>query len=102
MDWSILPRCTGSRRCRMDVLDCELVRDQLMRRREFITLFGSAAAWPLTAHAQQRMKRIGVLMADDPETQARLAAFAQGLQQLGWTVGQNVLVDYRFGNGNAD
>jgi putative ABC transport system substrate-binding protein len=73
-----------------------------MRRREFITLFGSAAAWPLTAHAQQRMKRIGVLMADDPETQARLAAFAQGLQQLGWTVGQNVLVDYRFGNGNAD
>ena len=76
-----------------------------MRRREFITLFGSAAAWPLTAHAQQRMKRIGVLMAlqaDDPETQARLAAFAQGLQQLGWTVGQNVRVDYRFGNGNAD
>jgi hypothetical protein len=61
-----------------------------MRRREFITLIGaSVAAWPLTVRAQQRMKRIGVLMAlpaDDPETQARLAAFAQGLQQLGWTV----------------
>lgn len=77
-----------------------------MRRREFITLIGSsAAASPLMARAQQRMKRIGVLMAlpaDDPETQARLAAFAQGLQQLGWTVGQNVRVDYRFGHGNAD
>ena len=77
-----------------------------MRRREFITLIGSsAAAWPLMAHAQQRMKRIGVLMAlpaDDPETQARLAAFAQGLQQLGWTVGQNVRVDYRWGHGNVD
>jgi putative ABC transport system substrate-binding protein len=72
-----------------------------MRRREFITLIGgSVAAWPLTLRAQQRMKRIGVLMvlpADDPETQARLAAFAQGLQQLGWTVGQNVRVDYRWG-----
>jgi putative ABC transport system substrate-binding protein len=71
-----------------------------MRRREFITLLGGAGAWPLVARAQQRMKRIGVLMvlpADDPETQARLAAFAQGLQQLGWTVGQNVRVDYRWG-----
>src|SRR5215469_18233805 len=72
-----------------------------MRRREFIRLLGGAvAAWPLMARAQQRMKRIGVLMvlpADDPETQARLAAFAQGLQQLGWTVGQNVRVDYRWG-----
>jgi putative ABC transport system substrate-binding protein len=72
-----------------------------MRRREFITLIGgSAAVWPLTVRAQQRMKRIGVLMvlpADDPETQARLAAFAQGLQQLGWTVGQNVRVDCRWG-----
>jgi putative tryptophan/tyrosine transport system substrate-binding protein len=77
-----------------------------MQRREFITLIGgSAAAWPLMARAQQRMKRVGVLMtlqADDPETQARLAAFAQGLQQLGWTVGQNVRIDYRWGNGNAD
>src|SRR5262245_6967935 len=79
-----------------------------LRRREFITLLGgAAAAWPVAAHAQQaeRIRRIGVLMAftaDDPESQVRLAAFAQGLQQLGWTVGQNVRVDYRWGGGNAD
>src|SRR5262245_66418092 len=76
-------------------------------RREFITLLGSAAAWPLAARAQQaeRMRRIGVLMAmktDDPQSQPRLTAFAQGLQQLGWTVGQNVRVDYRWGGGNSD
>jgi putative ABC transport system substrate-binding protein len=74
-----------------------------MRRREFITVFGgAAAAWPLAARAQQggAMRRIGVLMstsADDPEGQARNAAFLQGLQQLGWTVGRNVRVDYRWG-----
>jgi putative tryptophan/tyrosine transport system substrate-binding protein len=79
-----------------------------MTRREFITLLGGvAAAWPLAALAQQaeRMRRIGVLMtmnADDPQSQPRLTAFAQGLQQLGWTVGQNVRVDYRWGGGNAD
>jgi putative tryptophan/tyrosine transport system substrate-binding protein len=77
-----------------------------MKRREFITLLGGAAAWPLAARAQQReMRRIGVLMAlasDDPEGQARLAAVAQGLQQSGWTVGQNVRVDYRWSGGNAD
>jgi putative ABC transport system substrate-binding protein len=78
-----------------------------MRRRDFITLLGgAAAAWPLAASAQQReMRRIGVLMAfasDDPEGQARLAAVAQGLQQSGWTVGQNVRVDYRWSGGNAD
>jgi ABC-type uncharacterized transport system substrate-binding protein len=79
-----------------------------MRRREFITLLGgAAAAWPLAARAQQvdRVRRIGVLMAmsaDDPESQSRLAAFAQGLQQLGWTIGQNVRVDYRWSGGNAD
>jgi len=75
-----------------------------MRRRQFITLFGSAAAssvsWPLAANAQQRrMRRIGVLMSqssDDPVAQARNAAFLQGLQELGWTVGQNVQVDYRW------
>jgi putative ABC transport system substrate-binding protein len=78
-----------------------------MNRRKFITLLGAgAAAWPLTARAQQgdRMRRIGVLMAmtaDDPQAQPRLAAFAQGLQQLGWTVGQNVRVDYRWGGGDA-
>jgi putative ABC transport system substrate-binding protein len=78
-----------------------------VKRREFITLLGcAAAAWPLAARAQQadRLRRIGVLMslaADDPESQARLAAFAQGLQQLGWTIGQNVRVDYRWAL-NAD
>ena len=78
-----------------------------MRRREFITLLGGAVAgWPLAARAQQReMRRIGVLTAlasDDPEGQDRLVAFAQGLQQSGWTVGQNVRVDYRWSGGNAD
>jgi putative ABC transport system substrate-binding protein len=79
-----------------------------MRRRDFITLLGgAAAAWPLAAWAQQpeRMRRIGVLTpfpADDAEGHARLTAFAQALQQLGWTVGQNVRVDYRWGPGNAE
>jgi putative tryptophan/tyrosine transport system substrate-binding protein len=77
-----------------------------MRRRQFISLLGGAAvAWPLAARAQERMRRIGVLMAmtaDDPESTPRLAAFAQGLQQSGWTIGQNVRVDYRWGGGNAD
>jgi putative ABC transport system substrate-binding protein len=78
-----------------------------MRRREFISLLGSAAAWPLAARAQQaeRMRRTGVLSrlaADDAEDQARDAAFTQGLQQLGWTVGQNVRMEYRWGRGNAE
>ena len=67
-----------------------------MRRREFITLLGGAAAWPLTARAQQpdRMRCIGVLMpaaSDNQRYQASLAAFLQGLQQLGWTDGRNVM-----------
>src|SRR6516225_11316180 len=74
-------------------------------RREFIALLGGAAAWPLAARAQQprRMRRIGVLTpfpADDAEGHARLTAFTQALQQLGWTVGQNVRIDYRWGPGN--
>jgi len=79
-----------------------------MRRREFIALFGgAAAAWPLPARAQQaeRMRRIGVLIpgpADDGEFQARLAAFLQGLQQLGWTDGRNVRIDTRWGTRDAD
>ena len=78
-----------------------------MRRREFIAGISSASAWPLAARAQQpeRMRRIGVLLnitANDPESQTRLAAFAQGLQSLGWIVGQNVRVDYRWGDGSAD
>ena len=77
-----------------------------MRRREFITLVGGAAAWPLVVRAQQgeRMRRIGVFFpgaADDPEYQARNAAFLQGLGELGWTVGRNVQIDHRWGAGNA-
>jgi ABC-type uncharacterized transport system substrate-binding protein len=78
-----------------------------VRRREFITGLGGAAVWPLTARAQQRerMRRVGVLMniaSDDPEAQARLAAFLQGLQEWGWSVGRNVRIDYRWGAGDAD
>jgi putative tryptophan/tyrosine transport system substrate-binding protein len=77
-----------------------------MRRREFIILLGSAAAWPLAGRAQpERMRRIGVLMAinaDDAEAQARIAAFVQGLQQLGWIVGKNVRIDYRLAGIDAD
>jgi hypothetical protein len=80
--------------------------DQL-KRREFIALLGSAAAWPLMARAQEpdRMRRVGVLLpftADDPEGQARLMAFAQGLQQLGWAVGTNLRIDARWGAGDAE
>jgi putative tryptophan/tyrosine transport system substrate-binding protein len=78
-----------------------------MRRREFITLLGGAAFGPLAAHAQQaeRMRRIGVLTGlavTDPASQTQIAAFQQGLQQLGWTDGRNVRIDYRWGAGNAD
>jgi putative ABC transport system substrate-binding protein len=78
-----------------------------MKRREFITLLGGAAAWPLAARAQQgeRVRRIGVLMnraADNPEGQDRLAAFHQGLQELGWAVGRNVRIDTRWSEDNAD
>jgi putative ABC transport system substrate-binding protein len=78
-----------------------------MRRREFITLVGGAATWPLAARAQQpeRMRRIGVLMnlsADDREGQARLAAFQQGLQQLGWSDGRNAHFDIRWGAGDGE
>jgi ABC-type uncharacterized transport system substrate-binding protein len=77
-----------------------------VRRRQFITLLGGAAALPLAARAQQgeRMRRVGVLAvgtaANDPDLQTRMAAFAQGLQQLGWTDGRNVQVEYRWFAGN--
>ena len=72
-----------------------------MRRREFITLFVGATTWPFVARAQQseQMRRIGVLMnrtADDAEGQARVAAFQQVLQQLGWSDGRNVRIDTRW------
>jgi ABC-type uncharacterized transport system substrate-binding protein len=80
-----------------------------LKRREFITLLGgAAAAWPLAARAQQgeRMRRIGVLTAgplpDDQDARANIAAFVEGLQQLGWVDGRNVRIDYRWGLGQAD
>jgi putative ABC transport system substrate-binding protein len=79
-----------------------------MRRREFISLLGGVAtAWPLAARAQRRehMRRIGVLTnlsADDQESQARNAGFLQGLQELGWSVGRNVRIEYRWTLGDAE
>jgi putative ABC transport system substrate-binding protein len=77
-----------------------------IRRREFITLVGGAAAsWSVAARTQARMRRIGVLMylaADDAEAQSRNAAFVQGLQELGWAVGRNLQIDYRWGASNLD
>jgi putative ABC transport system substrate-binding protein len=78
-----------------------------MKRRDFITLLGSAAAWPLAARAQQgeRMRRIGVLMSaveGDPRALEFVTAFAQGLAELGWTVGRNVRIEYRWGAGDLD
>src|SRR6185436_16671417 len=79
-----------------------------MKRREFIALLGSAAAaWPAAARAEQleQVRRIGVLMAsgaDEPVSQARIAAFLQGLSQLGWTDDRNVRIDTRWATTNAD
>jgi len=75
-------------------------------RRQFITVLGGAAAWPLAARAQQpeRMRRIGVLInltADDPEGRARHAAFLEGLRELGWTDGRNIQIEIRFGGGDV-
>jgi len=71
-----------------------------VQRREFITLLGGmSVAWPRAARAQQPARRIGVLMSgvpDDAVVQARLAAFLDGLQQLGWTDGRNVRIDIRW------
>jgi putative ABC transport system substrate-binding protein len=80
---------------------------KVLQRRRFITLLGGGAAWPLVAPAQQpeRMRRVGVLMtlaADDQEAPVRVAVFAQELQQLGWTIGRNLRIDYRWSAGSAD
>jgi putative ABC transport system substrate-binding protein len=76
----------------------------MIRRREFITLLGGAAAWPVAANAQQ-LKRVGVLMNDvetDATSQGFVAAFIQQLKRLGWIDGQNLHVDYRWNGGNAE
>jgi len=79
-----------------------------LHRRDFITLLGGTlAAWPLAVRAQQgeRVRRVGVLMnvaADDPEGQARIVAFVQGLQQLGWSDGHNVRIDIRWVGGDPE
>src|SRR6201984_607654 len=78
-----------------------------LKRREFITLVGGTAAWPLAARAQQadHVRRIGILMylvSDDADAQSRNAAFLQGLQEMGWAVGRNVRIDYRWGASNFD
>jgi ABC-type uncharacterized transport system substrate-binding protein len=78
-----------------------------VRRRDFIKVIAVSIAWPLAAPAQQseRMRRIGVLMhlaADDPEGQARIGAFLQGLQEWGWAVGRNLRIDYRWGASSPD
>ena len=77
-----------------------------MRRRAFISLLGGAVVWPMVTRAQpsERMRRIGVLMflaEDDPGAKARIAAFIEGLQQLGWTIGRNVQIDIRWGAADA-
>src|SRR5919108_3276439 len=77
-----------------------------MRRRDFITLFGAAAGWPLAARAQQaeRMRRIGVLegQADGPLTKTRNALFERTLERLGWSRDRNVRIDYRFAAGSVE
>src|SRR6516162_11368100 len=77
-----------------------------MKRREFISLLGGATAWPLAVHAQtKQMRRIGVLMglvASDPEAQSRVAAFENGLRELGWVKGRNLSIEYRWaGDGSV-
>jgi putative ABC transport system substrate-binding protein len=82
-------------------------RERGVKRREFITVLGGAAAWPLIARAQQpqRMRRIGMLLASaesDPEGKPRIAAFQNRLQDLGWTDGRDIQFDYRWASGEAD
>src|SRR5882672_9283736 len=86
----------------------DLMQFDRLKRRAFIAMLGgAAAAWPLAVRAQQskRMRRVSALLpyaANDPQAQTRNAAFLQGLQQLGWTVGTNVQIDYRWAAGNEE
>ena len=78
-----------------------------VKRREFITLLGGVAAWPVVSHAQQpdRMRRIGVLLplsGDDPEAKVRLNAFLSGLQENGWEEDRSIILDIRYGDGRTD
>src|SRR5215203_2030966 len=76
----------------------------MMRRRQFITLIGGAAAWPMVARAQEPLRRIGMILpatSDDPEFQSWVEAFLQGLAQLGWTIGHNVRIDTRWATANG-
>jgi len=77
-----------------------------MRRREFITLMGGTAAWPLIAHAQQpdQMRQIAVLMnmaEDDPQSAIRISVFVRVLEELGWKVGRSVQIVYRWAAGDS-
>jgi len=79
----------------------------MIGRREFMTLLGGAAAWPLAASAQQgeRVRRIGIIMpasSDDPEYPVRIGAFLQEMQRLGWTIGRNILIDTRWTRGDPE
>ena len=79
----------------------------MIGRREFMTLLGGAAAWPLAASAQQgeRVRRIGIIMpasSDDPEYPVRIGAFLQQMQRLGWTIGRNILIDTRWTRGDPE
>jgi putative ABC transport system substrate-binding protein len=94
--------------CNKNCKSAPTPRGAAMRRRDFIKVIaGSATAWPLAAHAQpaEKMRRIGALIGyaeGDPIAKSRVAAFAQGLQQLGWTEGRNLQIEYRFAPGNVD
>ena len=76
-----------------------------MRRREFLQVVGgAAAAWPLAARAQERVRRVGVLMhttSDEPDAQARFAAFLQGMQGAAWEVGRNLRIETRWSSGDV-
>src|SRR5262245_55210612 len=88
-------------------MSCAVVPETAMRRREFLGILGGAAAWPVALKAQQAepVRRVGVFLGlepDDAEAQARTAVFAQALQQLGWAVGRNLVIDNRLIGGDID